>query len=71
MISALDNTQSVNPPRAAFLNFPLGDQAGKPHQPELQRQIVRDAMKAFETIDRPGTIVQLPYIWDPIDRTWE
>ncbi len=71
MTSALDITRAVNPPRAVFLNFPLGHQTGKPHQPELQRRIVRDAMRAFETIDRPGTIVELPYVWDPNDRNWE
>jgi hypothetical protein len=71
MTSALDITQAVNPPRAVFLNFPLGHQTGKPNQPELQRQIVLDAMRAFETITRPGTIVHLPYVWDADDNTWE
>jgi hypothetical protein len=71
MTSALDITRAVNPPRAVFLNFPLGHQTGKPDHPELQRQIVRDSMRAFNTIDRPGTIVELPYVWDPNDRTWE
>lgn len=71
MTSALDITRTVNPPRAVFLNFPLGHQTGKPNQPDLQRQIVRDAMRAFETIDRPGTIVELPYVWDPNDSRWE
>jgi hypothetical protein len=71
MTSALDITRAVNPPRAVFLNFPLGHQTGKPDQPELQRQIVRDAMLAFDSIERPGTIVELPYVWDPNDRTWE
>jgi hypothetical protein len=71
MTSALDITQTVNPPRAVFVNFPLGHQTGKPHQPELQRQIVCDAFKAFQTISRPGSIVQLPYIWDSNDTTWE
>jgi hypothetical protein len=71
MTSALDITQAVNPPRAVFLNFPLGHQTGKPNRPDLQRQIVLDAMRAFETIDKPGTIVQLPYVWDPNDRRWE
>jgi hypothetical protein len=64
MTSALDITRSVNPPRAVFVNFPLGRQTGKPHQPDLQLQIVRDAMSAFETIDKPGTMVELPYVWD-------
>jgi hypothetical protein len=71
MTSALDITRAVNPPRAVFLNFPLGHQTGKPNQPDLQRQIVTDAMHAFETIAEPGTIVQLPYVWDPNDRAWE
>ena len=71
MTSALDITQAVKPPRAVFLNFPLGHKTGKPHQPKLQVQIVRDALNAFAAIDQPGTIVELPYIWDPNDRGWE
>jgi hypothetical protein len=71
MTSALDITQAVNPPRAVFVNFPLGHQTGKPDDPGLQRRIVTDAMRAFETIDKPGTIVRLPYEWDPNDRGWE
>jgi hypothetical protein len=71
MTSALDITEAVNPPRAVFVNFPLGHQTGKPHQPDLQRQIVRDALHAFETIGKPGTIVELPYVWDARDRQWE
>jgi hypothetical protein len=71
MTSALDITQAVKPPRAVFLNFPLGHQTGKPHQPDLQRRIVRDAMEAFQTIERAGTIVELHYVWDPNDRGWE
>ena len=71
MTSALDITQAVKPPRAVFVNFPLGHQTGPPDQPELQRQIVMDAMRAFETIKSPGTITELPYVWDKNDRTWE
>src|SRR5277367_2185256 len=71
MTSALDITQAVKPPRAVFVNYPLGHQTGKPHRPELQLQIVRDALAAFPTIKRPGTIVELPYVWDPHDRGWE
>jgi hypothetical protein len=71
MTSALDITQAVKPPRAVFLNFPLGHQTGKRDQPDLQRRIVCDALAAFETISRPGEIVELPYVWDPNDRSWE
>jgi len=71
MTSAIDITQAVRPPRAVFLNFPLGHQTGPPDQAELQRKIVTDAMRAFETITTPGTIVELPYVWDANDRSWE
>jgi hypothetical protein len=71
MTSALDITKSVRPPRAVCINFPLGHQTGPPDQPDLQRQIVTDAMRAFETIAAPGSIVELPYMWDANDRSWE
>jgi hypothetical protein len=71
MTSALDITQSVKPPRAVFVNFPLGHQTGPPDRPELQRRIVSDAMRAFDTISAPATIVELPYVWDANDRSWE
>jgi hypothetical protein len=71
MTSAMDITRAVNPPRAVFVNFPLGHQTGKPNQPALQREIVREALRVFETIDKPGTLVELPCVWDPNDRRWE
>ena len=54
-------------PRGVFLDFPLGHTAGKPNEPELDRQILIDAIAAFERIDRPGTIVTLPYVWSEDD----
>ncbi len=71
MTSALDITRSVKPPRSVFVNFPLGHQTGPPDQPELQRRMVGDAMRAFDAIGSPATIVELPYVWDPNDRSWE
>ena len=71
MTSAYDITQAVNPPRAVFLNYPLGHQTGKPDDCANQRAIVLAALNAFETISKPGTIVELPYVWDPNDRRWE
>ena len=71
MTSALDITQAVKPPRSAFVNFPLGHQTGKPHQPELQRAIVGDALVALETKLEPGAIVTLSYVWDENDDSWE
>jgi hypothetical protein len=71
MTSAYDITEAVNPPRAVFVNYPLGHQTGKANDAENQCAIISDALRAFETIDKPGTIVELPYVWDANDRRWE
>lgn len=70
MTSALDITRSVNPPRAAFLDYPLGHTTGKPHHPELQRQILREALDAFESLTSPGSVKLLPFVWSE-DETWK
>lgn len=69
--SAWDITFAVRPPRAVFVNFPLNHQTGKPNDPALQRRILLDAFKAFETLWAPGQSLSLPYVWNPDDRTWE
>ncbi|MBI4560456.1 MAG: hypothetical protein HY724_00300 [Candidatus Rokubacteria bacterium] len=71
MSSAWDITFAVRPPRAVFVNFPLNHQTGKANDPRLQRLILLDALKAFETLWAPGQILSLPYVWDPDDVTWE
>jgi len=71
MTSALDVTKAVKPPRSVFVNFPLGHQTGKPKQASLQRNIVRDAFLAVELMVKPGMVVELPYIWDEDNDSWE
>ncbi|MGE5247128.1 MAG: hypothetical protein ACM3L8_02170 [Verrucomicrobiota bacterium] len=68
--SALDITRAVNPPRAVFLDFPLGHTAGKPADPELQRAILADALSSFHAMTAPGSIRQLPYRWSE-DEGWK
>jgi len=70
MTSALSITRAANPPRAAYLDFPLGHTAGKPHQRELNRSIVGDGLRAFETLRAPGDVVMLPYEWAD-DDAWK
>jgi hypothetical protein len=70
LTSALDITRAVNPPRAAFLDFPLGHTAGKPGDPEMQRGILADALGAFDTMTAPGSIRRLPYRWSE-DEEWK
>jgi D-proline reductase (dithiol) PrdB len=70
MSSALDITASVNPPRAAFLDYPLGHTTGKPHQPELQRAIMLEALEGFATLTQPGAVKMLPFRWSE-DEAWK
>ena len=71
MTSALDITRAVKPPRAVFVDFPLGHQTGKPHEPGLQRQIVQAAFAVLTTTTTPGSIIKLPYVWDENDYSWQ
>ncbi len=63
MTSAWSITAAVNPPRAAFVDYPLGHTTGKAGEPALQRAIVEAGLRGFETIDEPGTIVDLGVSW--------
>ena len=53
----------VKPPRAAFINFPLGRECGKPNDAELQTRILKDALNLLETAKSPGVIQDLNYEW--------
>ena len=64
MTSAFDITRAVNPPRAAFLDYPLGHTTGKPGDAALQRQILLEALDAFTSLRQPGQIKTLPFRWD-------
>jgi hypothetical protein len=70
MTSALDITRAVNPPRAAFLDFPLGHTTGKPHEPERQREILVGALSSFGTMTAPGSVKELPFRWSE-DEEWK
>lgn len=53
----------VKPPRAAFLNFPLGRQCGRPDEPDLQTSILKAALEVLVNASAPGEIVDLPFDW--------
>jgi len=64
LTSAYSITASVNPPRAAFSDLPLGHTVGRPHEPEYQRDLLRRAFRAAEAMDEPGTIAPTGVTWD-------
>ena len=70
MSSAYSITRSVNPPRAVYLDFPLGRTAGKANDKPLQRKIMIDTLSALDSIQVPGTIRELPYQWSD-DDAWK
>lgn len=68
MSSARDITRAAWPPRSVHLDYPLGHTSGRPHEPELNQQILRDALAAFENLRVPGSMAHLPYRWSDSDR---
>jgi hypothetical protein len=69
LTSAIDITERIRPPRAAFVNFPLGNATGRPHDVEGQRRVLRGALQLAETVREPGTITELPDRWP--EPNWE
>jgi D-proline reductase (dithiol) PrdB len=63
-------TASVGAPRVAAIEHPLGRAFGQPGDHEGQRQVLRATLEALAGIDRPGTVVDLPFEWpEPPSRT--
>ena len=67
------NAQSLKPPRALFLDFPLGCPCGRPGRPEQQRGILRDALTLAASEWPEWELRRLPQSWsaDAGDRSWE
>ena len=69
-----DLTELVRPPRALFVNAPMGNPFGRADDPEQQRRILDRALSLFHDVDQAGTIVDDPEVWvrdftDVVDRT--
>lgn len=54
-----DITGHVRPPRAVFVDYPMGNEIGRPGNLGEQRLIVRGAFEALRRMTEPGTIVDL------------
>jgi hypothetical protein len=46
-------TEKIGPPRALFVPFPLGYPLGEPHNPELQKRVMRAAFALLPRTDVP------------------
>jgi len=68
--SAYSITRAVRPPRASFVDFPLGHTSGRPHALEEQVAMMAEALDGFAGITQSGEIKILPYEWLP-DHSWK
>ncbi|MEU6602960.1 glycine/sarcosine/betaine reductase selenoprotein B family protein [Streptomyces flaveolus] len=67
-------SEAVKPPRATFLDFPLGCPGGRPREHDQQRAIIRAALETGSAMphDAAWALQRLPFQWSPDgDRSWE
>jgi D-proline reductase (dithiol) PrdB len=57
-----ESSKQAGPPRAFYpKGFKPGNSLGGPQQPELQRKVLRDALRRWEAREEPGTIWEIAY----------
>jgi hypothetical protein len=61
---AKDIVDYVGVPRFLFSDFPLGNPAGRPHDPDSQAFTLELALRVLETAPAPRTTVQSPLRWN-------
>src|SRR5829696_165114 len=67
---AKDIVEYVGVPRLLFSDFPLGNAAGRPRDPESQALTFELALRVLETAPAPRTTVQSPLRWSD-DPRWK
>jgi hypothetical protein len=67
---AKDIVEYVGVPRLLFSDFPLGNAAGRPHDPESQGQTLESALALLESASAPMTTAQNPLRW-PGNGEWK
>ncbi len=70
LTSAYDITSAGKPPRASFVDYPLGHTCGRPFDAKDQYEIVRAGLAGLEAIEEPGAIVDLGRRWSE-DARWK
>jgi Glycine/sarcosine/betaine reductase selenoprotein B (GRDB) len=67
---AKDIVEHAAAPRFLFSDFPLGNSAGKPHDPASQAFTLELALRVLETAPAPKTTVQSPLRWSA-EASWK
>lgn len=66
--AARDIFEAGRPPRAVFVDYPLGHSAGRPFDAQDQYDVVSAALRGFESMTTPGELLCLPNRWP--DDAW-
>jgi hypothetical protein len=67
---AKDIVEHCGAPRFLFSDFPLGNSAGRPFDPESQKQTLELALQVLEHAPGPRTTMQSPIRWSE-DASWK
>jgi hypothetical protein len=67
---AKDIVEYVGVPRFVFSDFPLGNAAGRPNDPQSQTYTLELALDVLENAPAPRTTVQNPLVWST-SATWK
>ena len=67
---AKDIVEQVGVPRFLFSDFPLGNSAGRPNDPDSQALTMELALHVLESAPGPRTTVQSPLRWSK-DADWK
>ena len=67
---AKDIVEYVGVPRFLFSDFPLGNPAGRPNDPDSQAFTLELALRVLKTAPGPRTTVQSPLRWSA-DAAWK
>jgi D-proline reductase (dithiol) PrdB len=67
---AKDIVEYVGVPRFLFSDFPLGNPAGRPNDPDSQAVTLELALRVLEAAPAPRTTVQSPLRWSA-DPAWK
>lgn len=72
MSTVWDITLAVKPPRACFVDFPIGCPIGKPRQPEWQRRVLRAIFAQAPRFSAEWALHELPFQFEANGgRQWE
>ena len=58
-----DLTAQVKPPRSLFVNFPMGNNFGRPFDTAMQTSILKRALQLIHEVEEGGTLVDWPEPW--------